>query len=89
MNGIKTFLRSRVALLAILLVALSGVAGLLQPVQAAACVFRPIVTTYYSDATHTTVVGQCGLDCSCSEFCWGVQTQYRVNSRLCCTVNTC
>ena len=40
--------------------------------------------TYYSDATHTTVVGHCENDCGTCE-CRGVQTSYYtvVSSRIC------
>jgi hypothetical protein len=32
--------------------------------------------TYYSDASHTTVVGQYGYDCCNNRIAWGVKTQY-------------
>jgi Family of unknown function (DUF6289) len=34
--------------------------------------------TYYSDASHTTVVGQYGKDCCNNTVTWGVKTQYSV-----------
>ena len=34
--------------------------------------------TYYSDASHTTVVGQFGKDCCNNTIAWGVKTQYSV-----------
>ncbi|HET9209010.1 MAG TPA: DUF6289 family protein [Thermoanaerobaculia bacterium] len=34
--------------------------------------------TYYSDASHTTVVGQYGKDCCNNTVAWGVKTQYSV-----------
>ncbi|HEY4592053.1 MAG TPA: DUF6289 family protein [Thermoanaerobaculia bacterium] len=34
--------------------------------------------TYYSDASHTTVVGQFGKDCCNNNVAWGVKTQYSV-----------
>jgi hypothetical protein len=32
--------------------------------------------TYYSDASHTTVVGQYGYDCCNNRIAWGAKTQY-------------
>jgi Family of unknown function (DUF6289) len=32
--------------------------------------------TYYSDASHTTVVGRYGKDCCNNTVAWGVKTQY-------------
>ncbi|HEY3569488.1 MAG TPA: DUF6289 family protein [Thermoanaerobaculia bacterium] len=34
--------------------------------------------TYYSDASHATVVGQYGKDCCNNTVAWGVKTQYSV-----------
>lgn len=34
--------------------------------------------TYYSDASHTTVVGQYGYDCCNNRVAWGVKTQFSV-----------
>lgn len=34
--------------------------------------------TYYSDASHTTVVGQYGKDCCNNTVAWGTKTQYSV-----------
>jgi hypothetical protein len=34
--------------------------------------------TYYSDASHTTVVGQYGKDCCNNTVAWGSKTQYSV-----------
>jgi hypothetical protein len=34
--------------------------------------------TYYSDASHTTVVGQFGKDCCNNTVAWGVKTAYSV-----------
>jgi hypothetical protein len=32
--------------------------------------------TYYSDASHTTVVGQYGYDCCNNKVAWGRKTQF-------------
>jgi hypothetical protein len=32
--------------------------------------------TYYSDASHTMVVGQYGYDCCNNQIAWGTKTQY-------------
>jgi Family of unknown function (DUF6289) len=32
--------------------------------------------TYYSDASHTKVVGQYGYDCCNNRIAWGTKTQY-------------
>lgn len=39
--------------------------------------------TYYSDAAHTTVVGQFGYDCCNNKIAWGVKTQYSSCSAAC------
>ncbi|HEX4962356.1 MAG TPA: DUF6289 family protein [Thermoanaerobaculia bacterium] len=75
-----------------MIAALGSSLGLLSPAQeaqAAACVFRPRVITYYTDATHTTVVGQSGVDCDCNDFSWGVMTPFHTSMQLCCPVFTC
>ena len=33
--------------------------------------------TYYSNASHTTVVGQFGYDCCNNPVAWGIKTQYK------------
>ncbi|MCA9752655.1 MAG: hypothetical protein KC591_10725 [Gemmatimonadetes bacterium] len=33
--------------------------------------------TYYSNASHTTVVGQFGYDCCNNRVAWGVKTAYK------------
>ncbi|MFL6196823.1 MAG: hypothetical protein ACJ75H_21750 [Thermoanaerobaculia bacterium] len=86
------FLRSRRALLAATLVVLGCVLGLLTPVQdaqSAICAFSPVIRTYYSNATYTTVVGQRGRDCACEPVFWGVTSAYVKSQTLCCSVNTC
>ena len=86
------FLKSRSVLLVVLVVVLGGTLGLLAPVESAhsaICGFRPIIRTYYSDATHTTAVGQRGTDCGCNPVFWGVTSAFVVSQQLCCNVNTC
>jgi glucose uptake protein GlcU len=34
--------------------------------------------TYYSNGSHTTVVGQFGYDCCNNPVAWGVKTQFKV-----------
>ncbi|HEY2290677.1 MAG TPA: DUF6289 family protein [Thermoanaerobaculia bacterium] len=92
MKKIRVFLKSRALLLAALLGVLGGSFGLLTPARvahSAICAFRPIIRTYYSDASHTTVVGQRGLDCSCNPVDWGVTSSFVTSQTLCCNVNTC
>lgn len=92
MRKIRVFLKSRALLLAALLGVLGGSFGLLAPAKvahSAICAFRPTIRTYYSDATHTTVVGQRGNDCSCNGVFWGVTSAYVTSETLCCSVNTC
>jgi len=92
MKGIKLFLRSRAVRLALLLVVLGSVLGLIPPghvAQSAVCAFRPVIRTYYSDAAHTTVVGQTGLNCNCDDISWGVTSAYVVSQTQCCPYLTC
>jgi hypothetical protein len=92
MNKVNMFLRHRGALLAVLLIVLGSALGLLTPVdeaQSAICAFRPVIRTYYSDATYTTAVGQRGNDCSCNGVFWGVTSAYVQSQTLCCSVNSC
>ena len=86
------FPKSRIALLVVLLVVLGGTLGLIAPVESAhsaICNFRPIIRTYYSDATHSTEVGQRGTDCGCNPVFWGVTSSFVTSQQLCCSVNTC
>ena len=92
MKKISTFLRSRGGLLAILLIVLGSILGLLPPVdvaQSAACAFRPVIRSYYSSSSYTTLVGQRGYDCSCNEVFWGVTSSFMKSEIQCCPVNTC
>ena len=92
MKTVHKTLRSRAARLAVLLVVLGSVTGLLSPVdvaQSAVCAFRPVIRTYYSDATRTTEVGQRGNDCTCNGVFWGVTSSFVKSETLCCPVNQC
>lgn len=92
MKNVRVFLKSRALLLAAVLGVLGGSFGLLAPAKvahSAICAFRPIIRTYYSDATYTTAVGQRGTDCSCNSVFWGVTSAYVQSQTLCCSVNTC
>jgi uncharacterized protein DUF6289 len=92
MQKVRTFLKSRSALLAVVAVVLSSTLGLLSPVEVAhssICAWRPIIRTYYSDATHTTEVGQRGLNCNCDDISWGVTSAFVVNFTQCCNAFTC
>jgi hypothetical protein len=92
MRKIRVFLKSRTLLLAAVLGIVGGTFGLLTPAGVAhsqTCAFRPVLRTYYSDATYTTAVGQRGNDCSCNGVFWGVTSSYVKSQTLCCSVNTC
>lgn len=92
MQKVRSFLKSRGALLAIVAMALGSTLGLTSPVkvaQAQVCAWRPVIRTYYSDATHTTVVGERGLNCNCDDISWGVTSAYVVNFTQCCNFFTC
>ena len=39
--------------------------------------------TWYSNASHTTVVGQLGYDCCNNYINWGIRTKYYVCSPAC------
>lgn len=92
MKIVHKSLRSRAARLALLLAVLGSVTGLLSPVEearSAACAFRPVLRSYYSDATYTNLVGQRGNDCTCNGVFWGITTSFVKSETLCCFVNQC
>ena len=92
MRNVRMALRSRAALLIIVLAVFGSILGLFPPVddvQSATCVFRPRITTYYSDASKTIEIGQRGLDCGCNEFSWGDTSTYMTHTFLCCNAFTC
>lgn len=67
--------RQRVVLVAALMVALLVAAAVLTlrapDAQAASnC-------TYYSNAAHTTIVGQFGFDCCNNRVAWGIKTSFK------------
>jgi hypothetical protein len=89
MHRVGSFLRSRSALLAIMLAVL--VLALLAPGPKAslACAGTYILTRYYSDATYTTQIGECYRDCSCNYYCDGQTSSYRKITYSCCAYNGC
>jgi len=92
LKTIRGYLRSRGALLAVVVAILGGALGLLAPAnvaQSATCVRRPHVVTYYSDASHTTVVGQQGDNCTCDGVDWGVTSPYQTIFYYCCSIHLC
>jgi hypothetical protein len=92
MQRISVLTSNRGVRLVALLVVLGGTLGLMAPVDSAhsaICAFHPTIRTYYSDASHTTVVGQRGIDCSCNDVFWGVTSAFVTSQQLCCSVNTC
>ena len=66
-------LRARIAIAVLSLVILAGTFVLLTPSVDA---FGGLCT-YYSNASHTTVVGQRGSDCCGNPVSWGIITQHR------------
>ena len=40
--------------------------------------------TYYSDSTHTTVVGERGADCTGTSFSWGATSTYQDYTEYAC-----
>ena len=84
MNRARNFLRSRLNLLVVLLVALiASLTALPQPSAIAACPDAARVN-YYSDATHTTLVGTCWHNCCELWTCTGQITDfYTVRKRVC------
>ncbi|HYU30918.1 MAG TPA: DUF6289 family protein [Thermoanaerobaculia bacterium] len=89
---ISRLLGNRGTLLVTVLLVFGSMVGLLTPVdvaQSATCAFRPWLRSYYSDASHTTLVGQRGLDCSCNDVSWGDMSDYMVVTVQCCFQNLC
>lgn len=68
----------RKALLAVLLLAAASFSASYTPVSEAAT-----NCTYYSDASHTTVVGRFGRDCCNNQIAQGVKTQFSECSSAC------
>jgi hypothetical protein len=65
----------RKLVLAGLVAGAAAVAATTPPISEAATTSN---CTYYSDASHTTVVGQYGKDCCNNTVAWGTKTQYSV-----------
>lgn len=92
MQRAGSVLTSRVSRLAIVVIVLGSTLGLLSPVGVAhsfTCAWRPILRDYWSDATHTTLVGQRGLNCNCDDASWGVTSSYMTQEVQCCPYFTC
>lgn len=92
MQRTGNFLKSRLSQLVILILVLGCTLGLLSPTKAAhsyTCVWRPVIRDYWSDATHTNLVGQRGLNCNCDDIGWGVMSSYMTQEIQCCPYFTC
>jgi hypothetical protein len=76
LKSARNFLRHRLSLLlAVLAVLAISLAGPRQPAASANCPAAASVD-YYSDATYTTVVGNCIHGCCRNWTCTGQLTQY-------------
>jgi uncharacterized protein DUF6289 len=91
MQRVGSFLKSRGSRLAIVVMVLGSALGLASPVKVHSftCQWRPIIRDYWSDATHTTLVGQRGLNCNCDDISWGVTSSYLTQEVQCCPFFTC
>ena len=92
MKTAGNLMKGRVSRLVILVLVLGGTLGLLTPVQEAhslTCVWRPIIRDYWSDASHTVLVGERGLNCNCDDISWGVTSSYVTQVVQCCLHFTC
>jgi cell division protein FtsX len=78
------------AFLVMLLMLLATSLVLFLPAKAeAACCGHRTTEKYYSDASHTTLVGTCIDDeCAGTYTCTGTITAYEVDSRVCCEICT-
>jgi hypothetical protein len=70
----------RKALLAILLLSVATFAATMPPAGEAAPAGNCL---YYSDASHTTLVGKFGRDCCNNTIAWGVRTSFSSCSSAC------
>lgn len=78
-------LRRSVGVAAVTLLAAAGVTLAATPAQANVCPLGDLcVTTYYSDNTHTTVVGGKIEDCDGGGSSWGTRTIWVDYSRTPC-----
>ena len=77
--------RRTVTAAAVTLLAAAGVTFAAAPAQAAACPLgNECVTTYYSDASHTTVIGGKIEYCDGDSNSWGTRSGYYDYSRTPC-----
>jgi len=86
MQILKSNWTRRIALLIMLVIALTTSIILLVPAKAdAICCGRRITEHYYSDATYTTQVGTCiDNECTGTYTCTGTQTIYERDTSICC-----
>lgn len=68
---------------------LSILAVAVQPSQAIVFCSNNAVTTYYSDASHTTVVGRCAGSCCDGCHCTGTTSAYWTTQRFYCPDVVC
>ena len=68
---------------------LSILAVAVQPGEAIVFCSPNAVTTYYSDASHTTVVGRCAASCCDGCHCTGTTSAYRTIERFYCPDVVC
>jgi len=82
----KKVLTRRAGFLVMLLLVAAASLTTLAPTKAyAICCGWETITTYYSDATKTVVVGECDADgCAGTTDCWGSTSAYYTRSRTCC-----
>ncbi len=60
-----------------------------RPSQAIAFCNNNAVVTYYSDASHTTVVGRCAGSCCDGCHCTGTTSPYSTTQRFYCPAVVC
>ena len=79
--------KKRIFGLMLALALMVGAFTLGMPQTAQACPSNEVTTTYYSDAAHTTVVGERILLCNCLGYAtWGVKTPYYTVDSLSCSI---
>ncbi len=85
METLKRYWTKRVAfVIMLLLVGASLAVSSLGPAYASPCCEWKIITNYYSDASHTVLVGRC-IDSDCDGYsCTGEQTEFTSQIVLCC-----
>lgn len=88
MKALRTPLRFRIGLLALALI-VTGAALSSSPATTAfagPCCGHAMSVTYYSDASHTTVVGRCFFPCNDDPTCTGTQTEFFTTKQLQCCI---